>query len=177
MTFDNVDLWAVKRFAPGDDVSSFECGDDSWHKEVADFLKEDALSQQQMGLSTTTLFYYDSRLVGFTSLLASNLRIEELTTNQAIRELEEVGYKEFPCVLIGQFGVNKECQGRGVGTRMFEWVTAEVHETSIGARFLTLHVARANKPGRAFWEGRTFQAVPKRGNSHAVFMLFDLYRT
>lgn len=168
--------WSIKRLTSDDDISGIDCGNEWWQKDVVNFLKEDALSQQANGLNTTFLFYHNNQLTGFTSLFASSLRIDD-DKSLAARPGLDVGYKEFPCVTIGQFGVDLKYQGKGFGSQMLAWVRAEVLTASFGVRFLTLHVANANTDGRAFWKKLGFTNLPKRSGGKYTFMFYDLYHS
>ena len=167
--------YEIKRIADKDEVSGFDCGEEPWHKEVSDFLTEDALDQQTLGLNTTLLFYMDESLIGFASLLASSIKLEDEPTLSAKSGLMGIGYQEFPCVKIGQFGVDRAYQGQGIGGFMLSWVRGAVIEGAVGVRFLSLHVHRKNKQGRDFWHRSGFQRVKNLSGSKYVFMLHDLY--
>ncbi len=173
--------WILQRISADDDVNQIDCGDEPWAIDVTDFLRDQALDEQSMGLNTTTLFNFDGNMVGFASLVASSLRMDKGNVEDARPPLEippelaEVGRTEFPCLLIGQFGVSRSFRGQGFGGQMLQWIRAEAYDMNVGIRFLTLHCARENRAGRAFWERNGFINVPRLGGGEVVFMWFDLY--
>ncbi len=69
---DNTSHLTMTKLSDADDLSDFSCGSLEWEKDVSDFLIEDALSQQEMGLNVTWLCHLGELLVGFTSLVASS---------------------------------------------------------------------------------------------------------
>ena len=86
--------------------------------------------------------------------------------------IAELGRDLLPSVLIARFGVHKDHQGTRYGRKMFDWVLAEVIQSSIGARLLILHVDKDNKGGRGFWK-----ACGSRSGAGArnILMWLDLY--
>ncbi len=173
-----LDSFSYKQLAPEDDVSAFNCGDEEWHREVADFLKEDALEQQRSGLNKTFLFYEDSRLIGYTSLLTSSLQLtadeDRLRELPGITEAVGGGRKSFPAVLVGQFAVAADQQGRGRGSTMMLWVKGHVLGLEVGTRFLTLHVHTKNRQGRDFWKKQGFVKSNQASGNTALFLWHDL---
>ncbi len=174
----NTPTYYFKRLSEEDDVQSFHCGSDPWQTEVSDFFKDDALTQQVQGLNVTWLCYSDTHeLKGFVSLVASSIRFgysDEMRAN----DLEQVDYEHFPCVLLGQFGVELDAQGQGRGKFMLSWVIGMVTELDIGVRYLTVHVERDNSTGFGFWEKQGF-GISKiiREHDTLIYMAYDLYST
>jgi len=169
---------SYKQLALEDDVSAFDCGSDEWQLEVANFLKEDALAQQDLGLNRTFLFFdEDSRLIGYTSLAASSLRLEadpsRLQELPGISEAVDGGRRAFPAVLIGQFAVAAGEQKKGYGQIIAEWVRAHALNLQVGARSLTLHVDTRNRQARNFWSSAGFVNSQDSGSA-MMFLWCDL---
>ena len=57
------------------DLSEFDCGD----KDLNDFLKNDALAQQNARLNVTKLIMCDGNIIGFTSLLTDGIMIKKIS--------------------------------------------------------------------------------------------------
>lgn len=172
---DDTARWEIHVLDGSVDVAAMDCGPEPWATDLTDFLKDDALEQQAHGLNRTLCSIRDGKWVGFVSVLASSVRIEDapqLTDRTGL----DVGLKEFPCVLIGRFGVQKGDQGQGIGIFMLGWIIADVLEANLGVRFLSLHVDGDN-PARRFWERRGFFLVTKLSDSRMRFMLYDLYES
>lgn len=169
LDFDAID---IRRLSTEDDISEWRCGDDDWASEVSDFLHEDAVNQQQQGLSVTLVFRHDGRIAGFASLLGGTLRRED---DPDLADGLNVGYDEFPCLKIGQFGVHSDYQGTGLGNYMMEWLRIEARSLHVGFRFLSLHVRNDNRRGRAFWNRHGFWPIVLKSGSRYQFMVYDLY--
>lgn len=167
---------------PEHDVTRFDCGDDPWAKEVADFLKENALDDQKRGMSSTWLVFKEGELVGYTSLLAYSFSIKswrETATEWFTSRFSTQGIRRqvFPCVLIGQMGVSRDRQGEGIGKLMLDWILAEAVAAKIGVRFLSLHVDSKNEAAKRFWEKAGFVQLGELSGSDAKFMIYDLFES
>ncbi len=174
----SVPSFHFKRLTEQDNVQSFDCGLNDWETDVSDFLKEDALNQQKIGINVTWLYYSDTHaLKGFVSLVASSIRLDPANTLRVNCGLEQVEFDYFPCVLIGQFGVKSEAQHQGIGQFMLNWVGGLVTELDIGVRFLTVHVEKDNSKGFAFWEKQGFKMYKGSSGDGLIYMAYDLYST
>jgi len=171
--------YSLKRLSEEDDIASFHCGDEAWQVEVSDFLIEDALAQQGMGLNVTWLFYKDEELVGYTSLVSSDLKLEKDKGStpkwKSILGLSEIKRENVPCGLVAQFGVTTKYQKQGRGNYMLSWIRGAAFQLHFGIKLLTLHVDRRNKLGRHFWESQGFINFPLGGSGKQLFMVFNLY--
>ena len=90
-------------------LASFDSGDE----ELNDFLKNDALKEQELLLSKTHLCFYKDRVAGFITLAADSIRIDrdKLDPSQII---DECDYPAYPCILIARLAVDKKLHGHGV---------------------------------------------------------------
>jgi len=167
-----------KKLSEDDDVQSFNCGANEWEKEVSNFLKEDALDQQRIGLNVTWLCYSDTHeLKGYVSLIASSIRIGRGSLWRPWLGIDHVWFEYMPCILIGQFGVQQNEQHQGIGGFMIAWVRGALTELVMGAKFLTLHVHRENNGGLAFWKKQGFEVFRPSGGKAPIYMVYDLYST
>lgn len=164
-----------KQLTEHDAVHSFDCGSNEWDIEVSDFLKEDALSDQTRGLNTTWLFQKDGALVGYTSLVASTLKLKDFPDWVIKLGLFKTDRTDVPCVLIAQFGVCSSAQNEGNGTFILSWVRGSVLKSGFGVKLLTLHVDVRNDKGRRFWTKQKFINYPPGGGTKKQFLVFDLY--
>ncbi len=164
--------WSVRRLDRDAVVSGIDFGDEPWGQSVTEFLIDDALEQQQLLASKTTLFYYDQELVGFATLVASSLELQHAKAVAGQPGIAEIGRDVFPSVLIARFGVHKNHQRSGYSRRIFDWVLADVVQSNIGARFLILHVEKENRGGQAFWSACGFR---KGSGGKRILMWLDLY--
>ena len=79
---DIIDNYYFETLNDNHDLSDFDCGDD----DLNDFLKNDALVQQNANLNVTKLVMYNQKIVGFVTLLTDtiplrNIRNEKVTFN------------------------------------------------------------------------------------------------
>ena len=168
----NTPTYFLKRLTAEDDVQSFDCGSDEWEIEVSNFLKEDALDQQGQRLNVTWLYYLDDQLAGFMSLTASDIKVRIGLMEQF--GLRESKYPDMPCLLIGRLGVSQSVKRHGIGQRMVNWVYGTALNNNFGIKFLTIHVDKRNKGGRAFWESQKFEEYSRDSRGPKTCMLYHL---
>lgn len=164
----------LKRLTEQDDVQSFDCGSSEWETNVSDFLKEDALNDQKLGLNVTWLCLENDKLVGYTSLVASTLTLKESPDWMVRFGLSQIKRRDVPCVLVAQFGVSSSVQRQGIGSFMLSSIRGAAIEAVFGVKLLTLHVDRKNIVGRIFWESQKFINFPPSGGKKQLFMVYDL---
>ena len=165
----------LKRLTEDDDLQSFDCGFNEWDINVSDFLKEDALDQQKLGLNVTWLCQENGKLVGYTSLVASTLTLEESPDWMVRFGLSQIQRTNVPCILVAQFGVTSSAQRQGIGSFMLSSIRGAAIESNFGVKLLTLHVDRRNIAGRGFWDSQEFINFPPAGTNRHLFMVYDLY--
>ena len=159
-----------KPLESGDDVSQFTCGDESWATDVSDFLKENALYQQDRGYNRTYLFLAEGVLAGFVSVLSFRI-----SSNPTMQEYTEVGQSSAPAMLIGQFGVATAFQNAHLGEYIWEWTQGLADLQGVGIRFIALHCDILN-PAVAWYHRRNFRAIHKSGGaSGTLLMVYDRY--
>lgn len=164
----------MTRLSPKDDVNLFDCGTDEWDTDVAEFLKDDALRQQQMGLNVTWLCRLDGKLVGYASLVASRVELKSLFDWIAHLRLGEVPLKQVPCMMIGRFAVASSAQRQGIGKFMLSFARGAALKSGLGMRLATVDVDKRNDRGFQFWVSQGFIKVSEGTNSR--FMVYDLHR-
>ena len=126
--------WEIRRIDGDADVSGMNCGEERWSQAVTEFLVNDALEQQEWLFSKTTLFYYQRSLVGYVTLAAVVLELRQAQRVGRQPGIAEIGRDLLPSVLIARFGVHKDHHRQGYGRKIFDWVLAEVTQSSVGAR-------------------------------------------
>lgn len=163
----------MKKLDEHTNVRYFSCGDNEWDRDIADFLIEDALIQQNDGLNGTYLCLNQDQIVGYTSLVASDLRIEESVRKNIFNV--EIRRDHFPCCLIAQFGVAREFKRKGVGSYMVSFIRGAAITSEMGVKLLTLHVHKDNIDGRGFWTSMGFQLFkPASGGEYRFFFMIYL---
>lgn len=106
-------------------------------KEMELFLKEEAFSEQELGMNTTYLFLNDNsdKILAYLSLCndAINLEFQE-------REDEGVTYSSAPALKIARLAVDTSAMGQGIGKHLIEFSAyqAQLIREHSGIFFLTL---------------------------------------
>ena len=102
----------------------FDCGDD----EVNGFLREQALQDHEKDMSRTMVLIDDTvdqtRIIGYHTLAMSQVRQEDIPKDKPKIK------RSIPVVLLGQLGVDKAFQGRGLGELLLMDAQARVDEIS-----------------------------------------------
>lgn len=110
---------------------------DSGDAELNDFLKNDALEEQNEFLSKTHLCFYRDRVAGFISMAADSVQVkrDKLDPSQIIDECE---YPAYPCILIARLAVDKKLHGYGVGSYLLSLAIGYAMESPLGCRYLAV---------------------------------------
>lgn len=110
---------------------------DSGDAELNDFLRNDALEEQNEFLSKTHLCFYRDRVAGFISMAADSVQVkrDKLDQSQIIDECE---YPAYPCILIARLAVDKKLHGYGVGSYLLSLAIGYAMESPLGCRYLAV---------------------------------------
>ena len=79
------------------DLDTFSCG----LEDMDEFLKNDALNQQNENLSVTYLVRYDDEIFGFFSLISDKIELKD------IEDEYDLPFSVCPAMKIGRFSVTK----------------------------------------------------------------------
>ena len=86
-------------------------------KEIENFLKREALNEQNQLLNTTHLLINDrNELVGFVSLCNDSLYLAEDSRNKF-----KTIYASVPAIKIARLGINSKYQGQGYGEQLLKY--------------------------------------------------------
>lgn len=131
------------------DLDDFECESE----DLTNFLKNDALNQQDLNLSLTHLVICEGVIVGYVSILTDSMKLkilEDETVKKEIRaELNITENNEMPAIKIGRFAIDKEYAHKGLGKHVFRNVLLSILDISqniVGLRFITVDAYAS-----AFW--------------------------
>lgn len=124
------------------DLSKFECTSE----DLTDFLRNDALKQQNMNLNITQLAVCDGEIIGFVSILTDVIKLNVLDNQDVIAEIKDelnlIGdNNEVPAIKIGRFAVDKNYAGKGLGKFIFRNVLLSIlclSKKKVGLRFITV---------------------------------------
>ncbi len=140
ITLEDVEIEIVKEHHLLSDFISSE-------QELVDFLKEDALINQQQRLSVTFLWFYRGKMVSYITLLADRITLEG--DLRSYFQEKGVHYRTLPALKIGRMCVDDHFQQRGLGRLMVSFaaeIAKEVSQQKMGCRFLTVD-AKQNSVG------------------------------
>lgn len=122
-------------------LTDFECSS----KDLTEFLKNDALNQQELYLNTTNLIMCKDKIIGFVSLLTDTFKIRNIKDENLRKtiknELNLIGNKNtVPAVKIGRFAIDKKYAGKGLGKHIFRSIlfTLTNLKEAIGFRYITI---------------------------------------
>ncbi|MFH1181621.1 MAG: GNAT family N-acetyltransferase [Candidatus Woesearchaeota archaeon] len=127
------------------DLSKFDCG----VSDLNEFIQKDAFEYEEQRLARTFLLIYDNNvLIGFFSLVNDAIRLDD-------DEKEEDGLDcpmhEFPATKIARFAVQKEYQGKKVGSTMLMMAVGYILDSKYSAsRFVTVD----SYPDKVSWYER-----------------------
>ena len=124
------------------DLSYFDCGGD----DLNDFLKNDALIQQEMKLNLTKLIICGGRIIGYVSLLTDTLLLKNINDDDIRIDFKDTlnissMNKPLPAVKIGRFALDKLYVGQGLGTHILRNVLAtikNISDSKVGFRFIVV---------------------------------------
>jgi GNAT superfamily N-acetyltransferase len=119
---------------------------DSGDKDLNEFLKEDALEEQQKLLSKTHLCFYKNRVAGYITLSADSVKVRlppkenggkrELNLDQS-QLIEDCNYPAYPCILIGRLASDKRLHEAGVGKHLLSFAVGFALDGPLGCRYLS----------------------------------------
>jgi GNAT superfamily N-acetyltransferase len=132
-------------------LSPFDSGDD----DLNEFLKEDALGEQQILLNKTHICFCRDRAAGYIALVADSVRVDRLDDD----ECPDIGkYPIYPCLLIARLAVDKRLHGRGLGTYLLLFAIGAALDGPIGCRYL---VVDPKEDAVKFYEDFGFRSLKK----------------
>jgi GNAT superfamily N-acetyltransferase len=145
-------------------LSSFSC----LSHELNDFLKNDALNDQNNLISRTSLCFWNSELVGFYTLIADTIEAKTVTDG-----LEYYEYRKYPGVKIARLAVDSRFERRGIGTYL---LLAAIGKTlsvceSIGCRYILVD---SKKNSLGFYQKNEFKLVENYKNREFVPMYLNI---
>jgi GNAT superfamily N-acetyltransferase len=136
----NVKDIKIERLQQNHNIKHFK----SYEQELADFLIEDALNNQNNQISVTYLWFLNTgELVGYVTLLNDRINLEgEL---KEIFRGKGIGYHSLPALKIGRLCVDDNFLRKGIGTMIIDFsikVAFHIFEKYSGCRFIVLDAKR-----------------------------------
>ncbi len=144
---------------------------DSNNPELNDFLKNDALEDQENMTSRTYLCFWDKNIVGYLTLVADTLEVEAVNKSDKI---DDYLYRKYPAIKIARLAVDRRSEKRGVGRYILLAAVGKAISVSndIGCRYITVD----SKPeSTGFYEKHNFKMVEKYRGSKFPKMYLNMY--
>lgn len=173
------------------DLSEFDCGDE----DLNDFLKNDALAQQNARLNVTKLIMCDGNIIGFTSLLTDGIMIKKIRNEKVKLEIKEKlninsNKKSISAVKIGRLAIDKKYARKGLGSHILNNILKnlkDISEKEVGFRFIIVEgYAKAfnfyvTKNGFEHLKNdendiNNIEFIAKRNPTRKFYLYFDLER-
>jgi GNAT superfamily N-acetyltransferase len=136
------------------DRKQFDCGDD----EVNRFLSEQALQDHEKDMSRTMVLIDDAvdqtRIIGYHTLAMSQVRQEDIPKDKPKIK------RSIPVVLLGQLGVDRAFQGRGLGELLLMDAQARVDEISRRTGIQAMMLDARNERLATWYEQHDFVRFP-----------------
>lgn len=113
------------------DLANFDCGD----QEMNSFLINEAYNEQELGMNTTILIYYEGRLAGFYSICCDSIKISDE------EKQEDLTYSSVPAIKIARLGRDVNFKKFGIGKYLIQHVihrALEINDNYCGVRMITL---------------------------------------
>ncbi len=149
------------------DLTSFN----SSNVELNDFLKNDALKDQENMVSRTYLCCWKKNIVGYITLVADTIEVEAIDRSDKI---DGYLYRKYPSIKIARLAVNNDFEKRGVGRFMLLAAIGKAVSVSneIGCRYITVD----SKPeSTGFYEKHGFKIVEKYRYNDFLKMYLNMY--
>ncbi len=122
-------------------LDDFECESE----DLTNFLKKDALNQQNMNLNLTHLIICDGNVVGYVSILTDAMKLKILddkeTKDKILGKLNISENNVIPAIKIGRFAIDKRYAHKGLGNHVFRNVLLsilDIAQNIVGLRFITV---------------------------------------
>jgi len=149
------------------DLTSFE----STNADLNDFLKNNALTDQEWMVSKTYLCYWKKSIVGYITLVTDTLEVKVVDEEDSI---EGYPYHKYPCVRIARLAVDKTFERRGIGRFLMLAAIGMAIDVSsmIGCRYITVD---SKTESVIFYEKHGFKLIEKYKDSDFPKMYLNMY--
>ena len=135
------DNYIFEKLNENHNLDDFECESE----DLTNFLKKDALNQQNMNLSLTHVVICDETVVGYVSILTDAMKLkilEDKETKDKIRGKLNISENNvIPAIKIGRFAIDKRYAHKGLGNHVFRNVLLsilDIAQNIVGLRFITV---------------------------------------
>jgi GNAT superfamily N-acetyltransferase len=160
-------VFGIEKLARHHRVEEFDCGQDALNR----FLTRFALSSQQANASQTYVGLADATVVGFYTLVVSEVAYEDAPE----RLIKGLAHHPVPLMLLARLAVGMAWKGRGFGAGLLKDAMRRTMRVAgiAGIRALAAHAK--DDAARAFYEHFGFLASPT-DPLHVFILTKDLRR-
>lgn len=156
-------------------IPLFDCN----NSDLNDFLFNDALDHNATLLAVTYLVQNNqNKLIGFFCVFNDNINVDNLENKKQFAKIfpyKKRKYKTYPAVKIGIFGIDKNFQKNGWGTKILDFIKLWfITNNKTGCRFITVD-AYNNPDTLRFYQKNNFRFFTDNDqNNKTRSMYFDL---
>ena len=115
-------------------LADFKCS----KPQFSEYLRVNALHDQQQQIGQTWIFLYEKQIVGFVTIAMAHMKKAEHV------DLQIDTFGNIPALLVGHIAVHEDYERQGVGRHMISWVISKGSELSatVGCRLVMLRKGR-----------------------------------
>lgn len=130
ITEDILENYHYEKLSPMHDLTKFSCGVD----DLDEFLKKDALKQQDNNLNVTYLAVWEDEILGYVSILADKVECKKIDKNIPTK------YPDYPAIKIGRLAIDERYKGIGLGNEILASICELINDISqeLGVKFITV---------------------------------------
>ena len=140
-------------FSEKHNTDSFNCT----NHDLNDFLKNDALENQEQMVSRTYVCCYENQLVGSYTLTTDIIKVKHVENPH---RWDDYKYKKYQAIKLARLAINSRFEGNGVGRLLLSAAVSITLNVSkqVGCRYMTVD---AKKDAIVFYEKHEFTIVEK----------------
>jgi predicted N-acetyltransferase YhbS len=152
-------LSAPEPLSADHDVAAFSCGKPA----LDEWLKQRALFNQENGFTVVMVVHQAGRVVGYYGVAPT--AVNRASSPRAIRAGQAPD--PVPCLLLGQFAVDREWAGRGIGSGLFKHAMTRCVSAArlIGGRAVVVNAV--DDDAARYWRSRDF--IPSKDDPLVLF--------
>lgn len=159
------DSWILEKINDFSSIFTFDCGDN----DLNDFFRKDAQAHKEQLIAETYVLLQKRAKglpVALISLSNDVIRLEKIKGKIAIPQGK--GYRDWPAVKIGRFGVLKAFQGQNIGSFVINMIKCLfLTENRTGCRFITIDAYNKNSV-IDFYEKNDFQLISDKDRTKST---------
>lgn len=160
-------VFRIEKLTRSHAVEAFDCGEPA----LTRFLTRFALPSQQSNAATTYVGLGDDAVIGFYSLVVSEVAYEDAPE----RLTKGMAHHPVPLMLLARLAVQQGWQGRGIGAGLLKDAMRRTLQAADIAGIRALAVHAKDEAARAFYQHFDFIDAPT-DPMHLFLLLKDLRR-